>query len=318
MTFQYNLIGDIAADPAGATLVLTHPREHALSILDIDDPAGASIIGLDSDPVAVGLAGGRAFVATTSASYDAVYVIDLETRNLVSAHPLDFNVTSVAVSPDGARVFAARTGRMRNDVAVVDTVTRAVQSIGIPSDDAAIIDVIRAGDSGMLYAGVSGARDGELAVVDAAQGAVVATVPVGAPIRDVVLSPQSSVVYVLAHHPRGAAAVIRIDAESNAIGDVVMVGGHATQLTVSPDGSWVHVVEPSGVTVINATTHQVVDHIAIGGWPSCAASCATGLYVANYAGVLTGLPSATPMPSLDEALQTLITDPAAALQPAAV
>jgi DNA-binding beta-propeller fold protein YncE len=70
--------------------------------------------------VAVAVAAGRAFVATTSASYDAVYVLDLETEALVSAHPLEFTITSVAVSADGARVFAARTRRLGNDVAVVD------------------------------------------------------------------------------------------------------------------------------------------------------------------------------------------------------
>jgi DNA-binding beta-propeller fold protein YncE len=299
---------------------LSHPGDYALSILDIDDPAGASLIGLDSAPVAVAVAGGRAFVATTSASYDAVYVFDLHTRDLVSAHPLDFSVTSVAASPDGARVFAARTGRLGNDVAVVDIATRVVQSVGMPRGDSAIVDVIRAGDGGMLCAGISNARDGELAVVDAAQGGVVATVPVGAPIRDVALSPEGSVVYVLAHHPRGAAAVIRIDPGSNAIGEVVRVGDFATQLAVSIDGSWVYVVEPTGVTVISATAHEVVDHIAIGGWHSCVASSATGLFLANYAGVLTGLHAVTPAPtpSLDEALTTFIADPAAALQPAAV
>ncbi|HEY9305566.1 MAG TPA: YncE family protein [Mycobacterium sp.] len=319
ITFTYNPIGDIAADAAGTTLVLTHPRESALSILDVDDPAGASLIRLDSDPVAVTVAGGRAFVATTSPSYDAVYVIDLESRILVSAHPLAFNVASVAASSDGARVFAARTGRLGNDVAVVDIATGAVQPVEIPSDAAAIVDVVRASDSGALYAGISTARDGLLAVIDTTGGRIVATVPVGAPIRDVAVSPDSSLVYVLAHHPRGAAAVIRYDIASNAIGAAVRVGDFATQVAVSPDGAWVYVLEPWGLAMISATTDDVVNHIAVGGWPSCIVSpAADRLYVANYAGVLTGLPAVDPAPSLDEALQSLIADPAAQLQPAAV
>ncbi len=322
ITFNDNPIGDIAADVAGATLVLTRPREHALSILDIDDPGGSSLIMLDCDPVAVAVAGGRAFVATTSASYDAVYVLDLETRILVSAHPLEFTITSLAASADGALVFAARAGRLGNDVAVVDIATHTVRSMAIPTGDAAIVDVIRAGDSGLLYVGISSPCDGELAAVDAADGRVVATLPVGAPIRDVALSPAGAVIYLLAHHPGGAAAVIRIDTADDAIDAVVRVGDFATQVAVSPDGGTVYVVEPGGVTVISATTHEVVDHIAVGGWQSRVASSAPGrLCVATYAGVLTGLPAVTPapaMPPLAEALETLITDPAAELQAVAV
>jgi DNA-binding beta-propeller fold protein YncE len=130
------------------------------------------------------------------------------------------------------------------------------------------------------------------------------------------------VVYVLAHHPRGAAAVIRIEAASNAIGAVVEVGEFATQVAVSSDGDKVYVVEPDGVTVICAATDEVFDHITIGGWPSCVASLSTGrLYLADYAGVLTGLPAVAPAPAtppLVEALQAVFADPAAELQSAAV
>ena len=323
ITFNCNPIGDVAADPAGSRLVLTHPCDSAVSILDVEDPAAASLIRLDSDPMAVAVAGGRAFVATTSASYDAVYVLDLETRTLVSVHPLEFNITSMAVSADGARVFAARTGRLGNDVAVVDIATQAVTPVPIATGAAAIIDVIRAGDRGMLYVGISSPRDGELAAVDASGERVVATVPVRAPIRDVALSPDGAVVYVLAHHSRGAAAVIRIDAASNAISAVVNVSEFATQVAVSSNGAQVYVVEPDGVTVIRAATDEVVDHITMGGWPSCvAASLSTGrLYLADYAGVLTGLPAVTPAPAeppLDEALLGVFAEPAAELQSAAV
>jgi hypothetical protein len=62
-------IGDIAVDPAGSTLVVTHPRISAVSILDADTRDAASLIRLHGDPVAVAVAAGRTFVATTSATW---------------------------------------------------------------------------------------------------------------------------------------------------------------------------------------------------------------------------------------------------------
>jgi YVTN family beta-propeller protein len=293
-----NPIGDIAADPAGGTLVVTHPRDGAVSILDANDPAAASVITLDGDPVAVAVAAGRAFIATTSASYDAAYVLDLDTKSVVSAHPLEFTITSLAVSPDGARLFAARTGRLGNDVAVVDLATSAVTSIPIAARDASIVDAIRAGTNGLLYAGVCSFRGGELVVVDGAQQRVVATVEVGAPVWDITLSPAGAVAHVLAHNPRGAAAVLCIDLARRTISAAVEVGESATHVAVSPDGAEVYVVDRDGVAVICAVTGEVVDRITVGARPSCVAvSPADGhLYVADYAGVLTGLPVRTPVP----------------------
>ena len=62
-------IGDIAVDPAGSALVVTHPRISAVSILDADTRDAASLITLHGDPVAVAVATGRTFVATTSATW---------------------------------------------------------------------------------------------------------------------------------------------------------------------------------------------------------------------------------------------------------
>jgi DNA-binding beta-propeller fold protein YncE len=143
------------------------------------------------------------------------------------------------------------------------------------------------------------------------------------PLRDVALSPDGATAYLLAHHPRGAAAVIRIDAAGAAIGAVVEVGESATQLAVSPDGARVYVVESCGVAVICALTGAVLDRITVGEWPSClAAGLATGrLYVADYAGVLIGVPAATPVPAtppLREALPALGGYPVLQLQSAAV
>ena len=291
-----NPIGDIAVDPTSGTLIATHPRNCTVSILDADDPDAVAAIRLDGDPVAVAVAVGRAFVVTTSASYDAVAVLDMNSKIVVSVHPLAFTVTGIAVSADGARVFAARTGRLGSDVAVVDVATAEITSIPVAAPGASSIDVIRTGTNGQLYASVCSYRDGELAVVDTARQRVAATVPVGAPIRDITLSPDGAVAYVLAHHPHGAAAVIRIDLVRSAIGAVVEVDESATQVVMSPDAG-IYVVDRDGVSVLCALSERVFESITIDARPSCVAvSSGVGrLYVADHVGDVTVLPVATPV-----------------------
>jgi DNA-binding beta-propeller fold protein YncE len=293
--YPYNPIGDIAVDPTSGTLIATHPRDCTVSIFDADDPDVAAAIQLDGDPVAVAAAVGRAFVVTTSASYDAVTVVDLNSKIVLSVHPLAFTVTGIAVSADGARVFAARTGRLGSDIAVVDVATAEIMSIPVAAPGASSIDVIRTGVNGQLYASVSSYRDGELAVVDTARQRVVATIPVGAPIRDITLSPDGAVAYVLAHHPHGAAAVIRIDLVRRAIGAVVEVSESAIQVAMSPDGADIYVVDRDGIAVLCALTERVFDSITVDVRPSCVAmsSAASRLYVADHVGDVTVLPVAT-------------------------
>jgi DNA-binding beta-propeller fold protein YncE len=141
-------------------------------------------------------------------------------------------------------------------------------------------------------------RDGELAVVDTARQRVVATVPVGAPIRDITLSPDGAVAYVLAHHPHGAAAVIRIDLVRSAIGAVVKVGESATQVVMSPDGAEIYVVDRDGVAVLCALSARVFESITVAARPSCVAvsSGVDRLYIADHMGDVTVLPVATPVP----------------------
>jgi DNA-binding beta-propeller fold protein YncE len=295
LTYLCNPIGDIAVDPTSGKLVTTHPRDCTVSILDAEDPAGAAVIPLNGDPLAVAVTGGRAFVATTSASYDAVSVLDLDTETISSVHPLAFTLRGIAVSPDGARLFAARTGRLGSDAAVVHLATAEVTSIPVAAQGASSIDVIRIGATGHLYASLSSYGDGELVVIDSARRRVVATLGVGAPIRDLALSPDGAVGYVLAHHPQGAAAVICIDLLRSEIGAVIDVSESATQVVMNPDGDEIYVVCRDGISVICASERKVFRRITIGARPSCAAtSSATGqLYIADHAGNVTTLPTVT-------------------------
>jgi DNA-binding beta-propeller fold protein YncE len=297
LTDVCNPIGDIAVDPTSGRLVTTHPRDCTVSILDAADPAVAAAVPLNGDPLDVVVRGGRAYVATTSASYDAVSVLDLDTEIISSVHPLAFSVRGIAVSPDGARLFVARTGRLGSDVAVVHLASGEITSIPVAALGAPSIDVIRIGTSGELYAGLSSYGDGEFVVIDSARRHVVTTLRVGAPVRDIALSPDGTVCYVLAHHPQGAAAVVCVDLLRREIGAVVDVSESATQVVMSPDGDEIYVVCRDGISVICASDRRVFERIAIDARPSCVAtSSATGqLYVADHAGNVTTLPAVTPV-----------------------
>ena len=292
-----NPIGDIAVDPTNGRVVTTHPRDCTVSILDAEDPAVGAAVPLNGDPLAVVVTGGRAYVATTSASYDAVSVLDLDTETISSVHPLAFTITDIAVSPDGAQLFVARTGRLGSDVAVVHLASAEITSIPVAAERASSIEVIRIGPTGKLYAGLSSYGDGALVVIDSARREVVTTLPVGAPVRGIALSPGGTVGYVLAHHPRGAAAVICIDLLRNEIRAVVDVSESATQLVLSPDGDEIYVVCRDGVSVICVSDRRVFNRITFGAAPSCATtSSATGqLYIADHAGNVTTLPAVAPV-----------------------
>jgi hypothetical protein len=173
VTCLINPIGEIAVNPTSGTVVATHPRDCTLSILDLDDPTDVTAIRVNGDPLAVTVTGGRAFVATTSASYDAISVIDLDTRTVLSVHPLAFNITGIAVSPDRAQLFAARTGRLGSDVAVLDLATAEVTSIPVAAPGTWSIDVIRTDTAGHLYISLCSFDDGELVVIDRGRREVV-------------------------------------------------------------------------------------------------------------------------------------------------
>jgi DNA-binding beta-propeller fold protein YncE len=182
-------------------------------------------------------------------------------------------------------------------VAVVDLVTGEITSIPVAARGASSIDVIRIGITGHLYASLSSYGDGGLVVIDGARRHVVTTLGVGAPVRDITLSPDGAVGYVLAYHPHGAAAVICIDLLHSEIGTVIDVSESATQLVMSPDGDEIYVVCRDGISVICASDRKVFNRIAIDARPSCAAtsSAKAQLYVADHAGNVTTLPAIVPV-----------------------
>ena len=276
-------IGDIAA---GASVVVTNYGDDSVSFLDPDTLVVEDTIGVPGEPFAAVVSDDRAYVSTSSASHDAVSVIDTNTRTVIATYPLAFGVTALAVSPDGKRVYAGRTGRDHVDVAVIDTTAERVGTIDIATGAGIGVDAIAVDPTGKrLYVATTDVRGSQLVVVDAETARVDRKVWVGSPIRDLAFA--GGTAYVLTSDRARGGAVSVIDMSTNRITDTIELGiGAPTQMTLSPDKTLAYVVDYDHVAVLCTLSLEVVNTVTVDARPSCAAVNFDGdrLYVADYAG----------------------------------
>jgi YVTN family beta-propeller protein len=290
-------IGDIAA---GAVVVVTNYGDDSVSFINADTLAVEDTIGVPGEPFAAVVFDDRAYVSTSSASHDAVSVIDTNTRTVITTYPLAFGVTALAVSPDGKRVYAGRNGHDHVDVAVIDITAERVGTIDIASGAGIGVDAIAVDPTGnQLYVATTDARGSQLVVVDAETARVDRKVWVGSPIRDIAFADGTA--YVLTSDRVRGGAVSFIDMSTNRITDTVELGiGAPTQMTLSPDLTRAYVVDYDHVAVLCTLSHEVVNTFTVDARPSCVATSFDGgrLYVADYAGDLSVFSVTSTIPQL--------------------
>ena len=288
-------ISDVAVD--GDTVVTANFGDDSVAVLGADTLAlrGGVVAG---QPTAVSIVGDRAFAAVSSASYDALVVIDTASGEVVGEFPLSFNVTAIATSTDGKRVYAGRAGEEGVDVAVVDVHAERVGTIFIAKDADATIDALCLDATGRrLYVGVSDSRSSRLLTVDVETARVRGALEIGAPIRGVALG-MDSTAYVLTSDIVDGGVLYVVDLVANQITADVSVAAAPTQLVLSADGARAYVVDYDHVAVVDVEHRKVVAEVSVGARPSAIALGGERLVVADYDGGVTTYTVAAGAPML--------------------
>ncbi|WP_235892370.1 YncE family protein [Mycolicibacterium hodleri] len=288
-------ISDIAID--GDTVVVANFGDDSIAVLDADTLAvqGGVFTG---QPTTVAVSDDRAFVAVSSASYDAIAVIDTISSEVVKEYPLSFTITAVTTSADGKLVYAGRAGDDGVDIAVIDVLAERVGTIYVAKGADATIDALRLDASGRrLYVAVSDARSSRLMTVDVESSRVRATLEIGAPIRGLELG-MDSTAYVLTSDIVDGGALYFVDLVKNQIAGVMSVAQAPTQLALSADGARAYVVDYNHVAVVDTDDRTVVAELTVGARPSAIALRGDRLYVADYDSGVTAYAIASPTPML--------------------
>lgn len=284
MTVGRGPISDIAVD--GDTVVVTNFGDDSIAVLDADTLSvhGGVFAG---QPTTVAVAGDRAYVAVSSASYDAIAVIDTVNGDVLREYPLSFNVTAVATSADGKRIYAGRAGEEGVDIAVIDAAAERVGTIYVAKGADATIDALCLDATGRrLYVGVSDSRSSRLITVDVETARVRRTLEIGGPIRGLELG-MDSTAYVLTSDIADGGVLYVVDLVNNRITADLTVAKAPTQLVLSQDGARAYVVDYDHVAVVDTEDRAVVAEVSVGARPSAVALSGNRLYVADYDGGVT-------------------------------
>ena len=293
-------ISDLAVD--AGSLVVTNFGDNTLAVLDTESLAVRGGVAT-GQPFAVALSDARAYVAVSSASDDAITVIDTDNGKIVAAYPMAGNVTAVVISADGKRVYAARAGRdgvdvAVIDVAVIDVVTESVATIDVAQTADATIDALRVDAAGRrLFIAITdsvSSRSSSWTSSRAARAAASRSVHRSVGWR----LGFDSTAFALTSDINDRGVLHVLDLVANRVYATISVGAAPMHSHCSPDGTRAFVVDYDRVHVVCTETRAVIGSVSVGARPSCIAVSPERLYVADYAGCVTSYAVAAAAPML--------------------
>jgi DNA-binding beta-propeller fold protein YncE len=308
-------ISDMAVSADGSRLVAAHFGADVVSVVDSATMSVAAAITDIPEPCRVTVAD-RAYVSSASDSDDAIVAIDPTTGKALAAKTVDMTAGGLAVSPGGDVLYVGRNGDEAVDIAAIDVETGATEVIEITTVPGASLDAVRlSADGTRLFAALTTASGGSLAIVDTRSGVLQNTASVDGSIGDIAVAPNGRKAFVTGWDNELGGVIHVIDVAAARVVDTIAVGGLPTQLVVGRGGDAVFIVDRDQILVLCTATNEIVDSVVIGGQLSCLAASPDGarLYAADYAGGITVLQvEAGASASLDELMTTKLRQLAAA------
>jgi DNA-binding beta-propeller fold protein YncE len=221
----------------------------------------------------------------------------MRTNAFLASLPLDHDVVDVAASPDGRRLFVGAIGPDSPALLVVDVESGRTDIVKIAPAEGTTLNTVRIARNGRLVCvGTSDIDGGRLTVVDTTKRRIVTTVETASGFRDVMLSEDASLAYVLGCHPEYGGVVETIDIRRKRVVGAAWIGGCPTQFAPGADGTRMYIVDAGCVVVLCMITDEVIDTIAVSAQPSSVATSPDGsrLYVADFSGVVSVFAVASP------------------------
>jgi YVTN family beta-propeller protein/YD repeat-containing protein len=234
-----------------------------VAVVDLETRALKGLLPLARAPAALALSldERRLYVADTSVP-PRLATFDTASRAQLAEIPLDRDVVGLAVNPEGTRLYVLQDSpATSNDglLRVIDTATQVtVASIAISDSRTTRLAFNRTGQR--LYV----VNDSTITVIDPQTNQVVATIPLGGTVRNLVFSLDGSKAY--AGKASGATGVAVIDTATNAVRATITTSA-VRALELSADGQRLFATRegsPGSVTVVNTTVDQVVATIPVG------------------------------------------------------
>jgi hypothetical protein len=291
----HGAISDIAV-ANGSMIVTTNSGDGRVALLDADSLAVQGMVAVTGEPYAAAVAGERAFVATAAATHDAVSAVDTRATTFLASLPVGLSQLCVAAEHDGRHLFVGGSGSVGAELAIVDVESGRSKSVHVSGGS---VDAVRVAPNGrVVYVATSDTDAGHIVFVDPAQARILAKVPTVAPIRDLELSSDGSVAYILGCHTEYGGVVETVDTTTRQVLATAWIGGFPTQFAIEADR--MYIVDVDHVAVWCMVTNDVTDTITVAAQPSCAAVRDGRLYVADYSGVVTAF--AVPSRSFDDVI----------------